>query len=293
MIRSLFLLLMVSLYLIACNNSVRKAEDETDSLSDTLSRNQEFYYGGDASISNSLLEDDSSFFELIPKAIDTANFAFQLKPKGNYAQIKAEIKAERLRLSRLYLSKKDSLEQQQVLDSARNYLTLALVNELIPHWYGMPWSFSGYSAIPQKGEVGCSYFISNTLLHTGFNVNRYKLAQQGPMNEAKSVDSNYVTYFNEDVFSGNNINKAVVEKIVKENEDGLYFIGLSSHVGYLLVHMGELYYLHSNYGRLAVMLEYAETSQEFIDSQYFIAKITHNDELIKKWLLNEKIKVFN
>jgi hypothetical protein len=129
-------------------------------------------------------------------------------------------------------------------------------------------------------------------LHAGFNVNRYKLAQQGPMNEAKSIDTSFVTYVNEEVVSENNLNKPIVDKIVKENGNGLYFVGLSSHVGYLLIHNKELYYIHSNYGKLVVMLEYAETSQEFVDNQYFIAKITHNDDLIKKWLLNEKIEIY-
>lgn len=275
--KNIYYLLLLGVSLFACTNSARKPTNETDSI--TL-------------VSDSLPEDDSLFLELVPKLIDTANFAFQLEPKGNYAKIKAQIETERVRLSQMYLSKTDSAWQKQLLDSARNFITSSLVNKIIPHWYGMPWSFSGYSAIPQKGEVGCSYFVSNTLLHAGFNVNRYKLAQQGPMNEAKSIDTAFVTYFNEEAFSGNEINKAIVKKIVKENKDGLYFVGLSSHVGYLLINEGELYYIHSNYGRVEVMLEYAETSNEFIDSQYFIAKVTHNDRLIRKWLLNEKVKVF-
>ncbi len=246
----------------------------------------------DDAIDDFFVDSDTMTFELIPKEIDTLNFAFRLKPTENYNQIKSEIKAERLRLSQLFSLEKDSLKRELILDSAKHYVTNILVNKLTPHWYGMPWSFSGYSAVPQKGEVGCSYFVSNTLLHAGFNVNRYKLAQQGPMNEAKSIDTNFVTYFNEELFSGKDVNKTVVSKVVSENKDGLYFVGLSNHVGYLLIHDKELYFIHSNYGKLAVMLEYAETSQEFVDNQYFISKITHNDDLIRKWLLNEEIRVY-
>jgi len=52
-----------------------------------------------------------------------------------------------------------------------------------------------------------------------------------------------------------------------------------------------LFFIHSNYGTLKVGLEYAKTSEEFIDSQYYLADITYNDNLIRKWLLNEEIKV--
>ena len=156
----------------------------------------------------------------------------------------------------------------------------------------MPWDFSGYSAVPQKGEVGCSYFTSNTLLHMGFNVNRYRLAQQGPENEAKSLDQNYKTYEADKDFSNEEMNMPLLNQMVKENEPGLYFVGLSNHVGYLLIYKDELFFIHSNYGPLKVMLEYAETSEEFMDAQYYIAGITHNDDLIRKWLLNKEIKVF-
>ncbi len=285
---------IITINFMSCGRSADKNHSGNDAAQYIkIERNKENEIASkDGAIEDFFAESDTMAFELVPKEIDTTNFAFQLKPAGNYSQIKLAIKAERLRLSQLFLTAKDSAQKKSILDSARNYITDALVNPLIPHWYGMPWSFSGYSAVPQKGEVGCSYFVSNTLLHAGFNLNRYKLAQQGPMNEAKTIDTNFVTYTNEEFFSGKDVNKKVVRKIVGKNKDGLYFVGLSSHVGYLLIHNKELYYIHSNYGKLAVMLEYAETSQEFVDNQYFVAKITRNDDLIRKWLMNEEIKVY-
>ncbi len=287
-------IIVTTIIFMSCASSAEKnkyGNDSTQYIKIVKSKENEIVIENGA-VDDFFVENDTMAFELVPKEIDTVNFAFQLKPTGDYSQIKSEIKAERLRLGQLFLAAKDSVSKKPILDSARNYITDALVNKLIPHWYGMPWSFSGYSAVPQKGEVGCSYFVSNTLLHAGFNLNRYKLAQQGPMNEAKSIDTNFVTYSNEEFFSGKDVKKTVVREILGKNKDGLYFVGLSSHVGYLLIYNKELYYIHSNYGKLAVMLEYAETSQEFIDSQYFIAKITHNDDLIRKWLLNKEIEIY-
>jgi len=41
----------------------------------------------------------------------------------------------------------------------------------------------------------------------------------------------------------------------------------------------------------SVELEYAETSEPFISEDYYIADISLNDSLTKKWILNEKIEV--
>ena len=289
-------ILISSLFVFfACSSSKENNQDNasvTSNKQDSILENQDFYYHDDASSRGFDTEEDTLYNGYMKsKAIDTASFVFNLKPNGNYNNLKSQIKTERLRLSKLYLSKKDSVWQMRILDSARNYITSTLINKIIPHWYGMPWDMSGYSAIPQKGEVGCSYFVSNTLLHMGFNVNRYRLAQQGPENEAKSIDKNYKHYTGAENLEYNKMNKALLDKIVKENKPGLYFVGVSSHVGYLLIHKNDLFFIQSNYGDLKVMLEYAETSEEFIDSQYFLANITYNDNLIRKWLLNEKVKV--
>ena len=295
-------IILTTLFLtFACGQTTRneQKQEKNDSLKtvatneqDTILDSDDFYYGDDATISNEEWEEDTLSGYIEPKLIDSANFAFNLKPSGNYTKIKAEVISERQRLNKLYLSKKDSVWEEQILDSARSYVTSTLLNKIIPHWYGMPWDFSGYSAVPQKGEVGCSYFTSNTLLHMGFNVNRYKLAQQGPENEAKSVDLEYKSYaYGEDIFE-DKIDMRLLDSILHDNKPGLYFVGLSNHVGYLLIHKNELFFIHSNYGTVEVGMEYAKTSEEFIDVQYYIASITHNDDLIRKWLLNEKIKVF-
>lgn len=274
------------------NDSIKIIDTTVISEQDTTFKNDDFYYGDDATISNEEWDEDTLNGYIKPKEIDTTNFAFNLKPKGNYDKIKAGIVKERQRLKNLFLLKKDTIWKKQILDSVRNYITKTLLNKIIPHWYGMPWDFAGYSAIPQRGEVGCSYFVSNTLLHMGFNVNRYKLAQQGPENEAKSVDQNYKTYEADEGFLFEEMNMPLLDQIIKENKPGLYFVGLANHVGYLLVYENNLFFIHSNYGTLKVGLEYAKTSEEFLDARYYISKITHNDGLIRKWLLNDKIKVF-
>src|SRR5687768_13237846 len=71
-------------------------------------------------------------------------------------------------------------------DSLSRLFTSLLTEKLIPHWLTTPWSFEGHTSIPRQGKIACGYFVSTTLLHMGFNVNRYKFAQQLPVNEAKT-----------------------------------------------------------------------------------------------------------
>lgn len=73
------------------------------------------------------------------------------------------------------------------LDSIKSEFTTHLVDRIIPHWYGTPWSFGGHTAVPNKGEIACGYFISTTLRDMGIKLNRYRLAQKSPIDEAKVI----------------------------------------------------------------------------------------------------------
>lgn len=73
--------------------------------------------------------------------------------------------------------------------------------------------------------------------------------------------------------------------------DGVYFVGLDNHVGYILIKNKELYFLHSSYYDDKVMLELAETSPCFKSNIYVVAEVTTNRNLIRKWILNEPLNI--
>ncbi|MEN8121606.1 MAG: hypothetical protein ABFS35_14735, partial [Bacteroidota bacterium] len=79
-------------------NSIQVEAANTMHEQDTVFENEDFYYGDDATKNNEEWEEDTLSGYIEPKKIDTANFAFNLKPSGNYKKIKSNIKAERLRL---------------------------------------------------------------------------------------------------------------------------------------------------------------------------------------------------
>ena len=165
--------------------------------------------------------------------------------------------------------------------------TNQLVDKIIPHWYGTPWSFGGHTAIPNQGEIACGYFISTTLRDMGINLNRYKLAQKSPIDEAKMISC------------GSVINKIVQDTPQKAFEDidrltkeGLYFIGFDQgHVGYLLKREGKLFLIHSNYFSPAfVCIETLKESRVFKHfTKFHLVDISHNDILLQRWLENSTI----
>ena len=169
------------------------------------------------------------------------------------------------------------------MDSIRVYFTENLVNKIIPYWYGMPWDFSGYSAIPGQGTVGCSYFVSTTLEHIGLKVNRYKLAQQVPLSEAKTL-----------AISDTIMEMELADFQNDDLKDGLYFVGLGiGHVGYLLKKQGLWFFIQSNYDSpQEVLIERLDKSSVFNSyHQFYIVALTQSDVFLTAWLNGEYLSI--
>lgn len=208
-------------------------------------------------------------------------------PSGSYSTAKTKCLTKKNELALKYNNATTKLAKQQIINEAKNILTEQLVNTIIPFWYGTKWSFDGYTSTPTEGEIACGYFVSTTLKDMGFNLNRYKLAQQRPDLEAKSIQlSDSIEMI--DNMSAN----CIKDYFIKYKVNGVYFVGLDSHVGYLLKTQNELFFIHSNYiNSTGVVIETTENSRAFSSNVYYIADITNNNQLIEKWLLNETIMV--
>ena len=197
----------------------------------------------------------------------------------NYSVIKTSIEKDRNLLQKKYISNENKSE---TIEEAKTKLTAFLYNDIFNHWYSTKWSFEGHSEIPKQGTIACGYFVSTTLRDVGFNLNRYKLAQKSPEEEAKVIACGT------SIEKRENISKQELKKYFLKQKDGIYFIGLDFHVGYIYKNNQEVYFVHSNYiENKGVMKETIENSKAIVSSKYFIVSITHNDNLIKKWLLKE------
>jgi len=200
----------------------------------------------------------------------------------SYASIKSTINSNRKQLSQSY---KISTNKSEILNQIRDKFTNHLVSDIIPEWYGTKWSFDGYSETPKSGSIACGYFVSTTLRDMGMNINRYKLAQKAPYHEAKVIACGTTIETLQ-----NKTKEELKAYFITNKKDGLYFIGLDFHVGYILKENQNIYFIHSNYhNNSGPTKEKIEDSKVMNSSVYHFCNITHNDILLKKWLNNEVV----
>lgn len=179
--------------------------------------------------------------------------------------------------------------EKSTSDSLSSLLETSLINRIFPYWFGTPWNFNGHTNIPNQGKIACGYFVSTTLKHIGFNLNRYKLAQQLPIHEAKtlSLGQPILEIQNEDF-------DKCLNQINTQLDEGIYFVGLaSSHVGFLLKRQSHLFFIHSNYGFPSeVIIESAEASEVFQNFRHFyISPLSTNPTLLNFWKKNKRIPI--
>ncbi|MBN4052008.1 hypothetical protein JYT53_00745 [Cytophagaceae bacterium AH-315-L13] len=184
-----------------------------------------------------------------------------------------------LRLQKLRINK--NAESSLKVKLCSDLLYTSLTDTVFPSWYGTPWDFNGTSNVPGQGKIACGYFVSTTLKHVGFNLNRYKLAQQAAAIIVKAVCGEPVKRFQsmEDTIN-----------YLRTYKNGLFIVGLDYHVGFIVVDNGEVYFVHSDYINDKVTREKAKFSPAFNASVGFVlGEITDNTNLMNSWLENTKI----
>ncbi|PCJ01369.1 MAG: hypothetical protein COB15_00155 [Flavobacteriales bacterium] len=201
-----------------------------------------------------------------------------------YNQLIADVKLERGMLSSSYLGG-DSAKQHKSVFAAKDYIYTQLIENIFPSWYGTEWAYEGYSNVPKKGLIACGYFVATTLKHIGFNLNRYKLAQQYSTGIVKTLCSNIQYVRNNDTEK--------LFRYINSKPKQLYVVGLDNHVGFISKEKDGVYFIHSSYlDESVVIKENAQTSEALISSNLFVlGEFTQNDALVKSWLLNREVVI--
>ena len=202
-----------------------------------------------------------------------------VEESNNYETIKRKIDFKRNQIE---------LKNLQI-DSISKIFEESLINKIIPFWEGTEWSFEGHTSKPKSGKIACGYFVSTTLQDIGLNLNRYRLAQQSPINEARSLSVN--TEVKEFSKESKTDNILAIKQYLKE---GIHFIGFNeSHVGYILKKNGELYLIHSNYiNAVGVEIEQIEESEVFDSySKFYIVQLSTNKKLLNYWKYKREIEI--
>lgn len=173
--------------------------------------------------------------------------------------------------------------RDSLLESIGNQLHKTFVESIFPAWYGTVWDFNGYTDIPGDGLVACGYFVSTPLKHAGFNLNRFKVAQQ----YSHSIVNTLCTTIQD--ISG----YAKASDYLKTAKEGLYIVGLDNHVGFISVEKDGVFFIHASYvDPSCVLRESVSGSAVFQYSKRFvIGNLTGNKAILKKWLKNESIQI--
>jgi hypothetical protein len=183
---------------------------------------------------------------------------------------------ERLETKRVALAGDLDGHRARTLRAAREVLIDALRDEILPAWNGTEWAMNGVSQTPQDGKIACGYFVSTTLLHAGFKVERARMGQQAS------------TYITRSLVTANPIWQTSDQPIdafvrrLRKGGDGIYIVGLDNHVGFVIVDGDDTWFHHSGPG--VVRREPALTASFLSTSRYRQAAKLFDDALVEKWL---------
>lgn len=172
---------------------------------------------------------------------------------------------------------------QKLKKQAKEYLYYTLTDSIFSHWYGTRWDFNGTTEKPRKGKIACGYFVTTTLEHCGFNLPRVKLAQQAASVIIKALcHPNSIKKFTE---------IEDLKSYMDAQENGLYLLGLDTHVGYLWKSDVGLHFVHSSYsGNKQVSREKWNESTVMSKSKVFVVgDLLGSDNLIEAWIKGERL----
>ena len=179
-------------------------------------------------------------------------------------------------------------QKRTILNEVRTHLETELCQNIFPAWYGTKWDFNGTSKTPGEGKIACGYFVSACLVHVGFNVPRIRLAQQ----PSQRIIKTFMPRTAMDISSKRSLPD--IKKQLMKSGNGIYIVGLDTHVGFVTVKDETITFVHSSYYRAtnkSVTAEPYDTKNPLADSKYRVfGKIFHDDMLIK-WLYQTPITV--
>lgn len=172
---------------------------------------------------------------------------------------------------------------ERIESSARTALATHLP-ALLQSWIGTRYSYSGTSQVPRKGKIACGYYVSTTLEHAGFTLDRVDVARQASEQIIRSViPEAYIRRFR-------GARRAQVVDSVEAQGPGVYLVGLDTHIGFLLNEEGDVpvQFCHSTRRRRqGVVCEEAVTSPS-LKSRYTVLGRLDNPASLRQWLTGDR-----
>ena len=201
--------------------------------------------------------------------------------RTKYPKILEKNDLKRIEFSAAYKMSKTEEDKKIVIDRVRNYLNEILTTKIFPAWYGTPWSFNGDAQYPLNGSIACGAFVENVLKNIGFQIDRRMSSQPSEYIIKNMCDVNDIAKFsNASIKSFNNE--------IQNMGDGIYLVGLDSHVGFLYIRKGNYKFVHSH-GYLFVLSEIPSLSPTLRMSKYRVVGKLFSNKMIERWLYSNQI----
>lgn len=216
-----------------------------------------------------------------PRDVDSLPLVQHSLYLESYDSLKISIRQRRIEFTQSYNIAKSDSARAAIEAEAAAYLLDILSSSVFPSWLGTTWAFEGYSNIPQQGEIACGYFVSTTLRHADFKLNRYKLAQAYSHRIAEVLGDRLQRFQD-------------MEKMldyIRQQPDDLFVVGLDNHVGFIEKHGDSIYFTHSSYWNpVEVTRQIAQDAPLLAASQvYVLSHVLSNKGLMQKWIKGENI----
>lgn len=197
-----------------------------------------------------------------------------------YGDLKRETLAKRDEFKSQYTAQIGNLEKQEaVLREAEQFL-VRISDDYFRSWYGTAWDFNGHTKVPRQGKIACGYFVTTVLQDMGFNLPRIKWAQQ--------ASSFIVEHTSKNIYRSSNQQMDVIKKHIQNSGEGLYIVGLDSHVGFIYYLDGKMSFVHANYYQrdIGVMSEKMIGWNPLTHSKYRIIGKIFEREMVLNWIHN-------
>lgn len=203
-----------------------------------------------------------------------------------YDVLSAELKRWRAELATRYESASTAEEKAAVEQDARILLEQSLP-AMMRCWLGTPWDFHGTASKPGGGKIACGYFVSTVLRDAGFNVDRFKLAQQASGNILKT----FVHKDNCHLTSSKPYEEFLI--YIEDFEPGIYIIGLDTHVAFLVKEETGFRFIHSSGSKPWCVVDEDEDQAGVLKKSRWrmLGSLTGHQKAIRQWLSGKEIKV--